>query len=377
MKAVGIVVEYNPFHNGHVYHIQKTKEFAPNSIIIAVMSGDFVQRGEPSIIDKHLKSKIAIKNGIDMVVELPSFYSCQSAEIFARGAVGMLEELKCGEIVFGSEKENLEYLFSLANMTEDENFKMKLRGALKNGNSYINAYKIASDGRYDLDSNDILALEYIKSIKFWESDILPRAIKREKATYYDENSYDNITSGFNLRKLLKERRSINHLIPEKSKEIFLKAINDSEIRFLEEFYPLIRYKIIDQRKNLAVIQDMEVGLDKRFYKCATKNNCFSSFMKEIMSKRLTIGRIQRVLIHILLGLTTEITEKVKKEIPFIKILDYNERGQKYLNYLKKYENKKIFATFKNITKRFDESTMSLINFNEKSSTIYNMVNNRG
>jgi len=375
MKAVGVIVEYNPFHNGHLHHIKKTREISPDSVLIAVMSGDFVQRGEPSIVDKHIKSKISIENGVDMVVELPSFYSCQSAEIFSRGAVGILEELKCSEIVFGSERENLKELYSLSNMLEDEDFKMKLKEALKKGESYINAYKFASSGKYDLDSNDILALEYIKSIKLWGSNILPRAIKREKATYYDENSYENITSGFNLRRLIKEKKEIKHLIPEKSREIFLKEIEKENITFLEEFYPLIRYKIIDQKENLEFIQDMEVGFDNRLYKNAVENSDFYSFIENIMSKRFSIGRTQRILIHTLLGITKEITEKVKKEIPFIKILDYNERGQRYLNYLKKYDNKKIFTTFKNITKKFDKNTMDLINFNEKSSIIYKMVNN--
>ena len=103
MKATGIVVEYNPFHNGHKYHLQKTKELNPNNIIIAVMSGDFVQRGEPSIIDRWTKTKMALANGVDLVIELPVFYSSQSAEIFAKGAVGILEELKCESMVFGSE----------------------------------------------------------------------------------------------------------------------------------------------------------------------------------------------------------------------------------------------------------------------------------
>ena len=125
MKATGIVVEYNPFHNGHRYHLQKAKELNPDSIIIAVMSGDFVQRGEPSIVDRWTKAKMTLANGVDMVVELPVFYSSQSAEIFAKGAIGILEELRCNSMVFGSESGKIEELKRISTLQESDEFKIK------------------------------------------------------------------------------------------------------------------------------------------------------------------------------------------------------------------------------------------------------------
>lgn len=377
MKSTGLIVEYNPFHNGHLYHIEKSKEVSSDSVKIAVMSGDFVQRGEPAIIKKEIRSKMAILNGADIVVELPIFYSCQSAEIFAIGAVGILEELECDEIVFGSERENLGELEKIASIVEDLEFKEKMKQALKLGESYINAYKIASEGKYDLNSNDILGVEYIKAIKYWNSKIIPKIIKRNNASYYDEKTYENITSGFNLRKLMRNKNDVNKFIPKNIVNILLEEINEINLVLLEDFYPYIRYKIIDNKESLVNIQDMEKGYENRLYKSAMKNNIFSNFLEDIMSKRLSVGRTQRILIHILLGLTTEITEETKKEIPFIKILDYNKKGQEYLNFLKKNKVTKFFTTFKNITKKFNTRNLELINFNEKGNIIYKMINTTG
>ena len=162
MKAVGVIVEYNPFHNGHKLHLDKINERDSESVKIAVMSGDFVQRGEPAIINRWKRAEIALKNGIDIVVELPCFYSCQSAEIFARGAVGILDELQCKEIIFGSETSNIEELKKIASLEESEIFKEKIKEFLKSGESYPNAHskalKEVSGKEQNSLSNDILEL---------------------------------------------------------------------------------------------------------------------------------------------------------------------------------------------------------------------------
>ncbi|MGF6906272.1 tRNA(Met) cytidine acetate ligase [Fusobacterium sp. PH5-44] len=374
MKSTGLIVEYNPFHNGHLYHLEKSKEITPDSVKIAVMSGDFVQRGEPAFVKKEIRARMAVLNGVDIVVELPVFYSCQSAEIFAIGAVGILEQLKCSEIVFGSERDNIEELEEIGNIIENMEFKIKMKEALKIGESYINAYKIASNGKYDLNSNDILGVEYIKAIKYWNSAIAPKVIKRNNASYYDEAIYESITSGFNLRKLMINKSDINGFVPNNVMDILLGEVKEGDFAVIEDFYPYIRYKIIDNKASLVNIQDMENGFENRLYKCAVKNDIFSEFFNNIMSKRLSIGRTQRILMHILLDLTNEITEEIKKEIPFIKILDYNKKGQEYLNFLKKNEVKKFFTTFKNITKKFNSKDLQMINFNEKANIIYKMKN---
>ena len=181
-NVVGLVVEYNPFHNGHLHHIQEIDKLFEDNIKIAVMSGDFVQRGEPSLLNKFEKTKVALSHGIDIVIELPAFYSCQSAEIFARGSVNILDKLSCSHIVFGSESNDLDKLKKIATISLTKEFELSLKEFLAEGFSYPTAF---SKALFDekLGSNDTLALEYLKAIKVLNSKIIPHSIKREKTGY--------------------------------------------------------------------------------------------------------------------------------------------------------------------------------------------------
>lgn len=378
MKAVGVVVEYNPFHNGHKLHLDKIDKIDSESVKIAVMSGDFVQRGEPAIINRWKRAEIALKNGIDIVVELPIFYACQSAEIFARGAVGILNELHCKQIIFGSETSNIEELKKIASLEENKFFKEKIKEFLKNGESYPNAHSKAlkeiNGKEQNSLSNDILGIEYIKGINYWNSKIEPIAILREKVRYHSTETEDNIASATAIRKFLKGKENIEKYLPKESFDIVMEEFNSGRIVELKDFYPLLRYEIIRNRDNLINIQDMEKGYENRLYEGAIKNSDFDSFYKAIESRRFTHGRTQRVLLHILLGLTTEITEVVKKEIPYVRVMGFNKKGREYLNYLKKYENGKIITSLKNIQDNFSMGVRELIEFNERASTIYKMQN---
>lgn len=375
MKATGIVVEYNPFHNGHKYHLEKAKKLNPENVIIAVMSGDFVQRGEPSIIDRWTKTEIALKNGVDMVVELPVFYSAQSAEIFAKGAIGILNELRCSTLVFGSESGDVEELKRISSLQKSEEFKIKLKERLKEGNSYPTAHSLTMKevlGESELNSNDILGLEYIKAIKYWKSSIVPQTLKREKVGYHDTNIIGEFASATKIREQLKKNQEIKNIVTEESYEI-LKKYN--KFTYMENFYPLIRYELIKNYKNLFEIQDMEIGFENRLYENAVKYLKYQEFLKSISNRRYTLGRTQRVLLHTLLGLTEDITEKVKNTIPYVKILGFNKKGREYLNYLKSFENNKIITSYKKMNEIFTSEICSLIEFNEESSKIYRLINN--
>lgn len=378
MRASGLVVEYNPFHNGHKYHLEKACEIDKESVKIAVMSGDFVQRGEPAIINRWKRAEMALKNGIDIVVELPVFYSCQSAEIFAVGSVGILNELKCSNIIFGSEKSDIDSLKRIAEIEETEEFKNIIKENLSNGDSYPTAYSktLKKIERKDifLASNDILGVEYIKAIKYWNSSMVPMLIKREKTGYYEENIYENFASATAVRKFLKENIDIGNLVPKESFKILKEERERNKLTYLENFYSLLRYEIIRNKSILSNIQDMEKGYENRLYEMAVKNYEFKNFYEGIISKRFTQGRTQRILIHILTGITQKLTQEVKKEIPYVKILGFNNKGREYLNFLKKEENNKIMTSMKNIKDRFSNDVRKLIEFNEKASLIYKMVN---
>ena len=376
-NIIGLIVEYNPFHNGHLHHIKEIDRLFEDNIKIAVMSGDYVQRGEPSLINKFEKTKIALSQGIDIVIELPAFYSTQSAEIFAKGSVNILNKLSCSHIVFGSESNDLNKLKKIATISLTKEFELSLKEFLAEGFSYPTAF---SKALFDekLGSNDILALEYLKAIKTINSKIEACCVKREKTGYYDDEK-DNFASATYIRKVLldtnekKENKlnKIKNLVPEFSYKILEK--NFGVFSCLSDFYDLIKYNIIKNYSELKNIQDLEVGLENRLYKYSLENLSFEDFFNEVLTKRITISRLQRILLHSLFNLTENITEKVKNKVPFVKILGFSARGQEYLNYLKKAENyneRKILTSNRNLKEILNEEEIELFNFNELCSQIY-------
>lgn len=380
-NVVGLVVEYNPFHNGHLHHIQEIDKLFEDNIKIAVMSGDFVQRGEPSLLNKFEKTKVALSHGIDIVIELPAFYSCQSAEIFARGSVNILDKLSCSHIVFGSESNDLDKLKRIATISLTKEFELSLKEFLAEGFSYPTAF---SKALFDekLGSNDILALEYLKAIKVLNSKIIPHSIKREKVGYFGDEKENFASASYIRKKILSlDKDKINlsfakNLVPKFSFDTLEK--NFSNLISLENFYDLIRYEILKNKEDLKNIQDMEVGLENRLYESALKNLDFNCFFNEILSKRLTISRLQRILLHILLGLTKDVTNNTKFSIPFVKILGFSKKGQEYLNFLKKtdsYKANKILTSNRNLKEFLNEEEKFLFEFNERCSQIYRIKSN--
>ena len=376
-NVIGLIVEYNPFHNGHLHHIQEIDRLFEDNIKIAVMSGDYVQRGEPSLINKFEKTKIALLQGVDIVIELPAFYSTQSAEIFAKGSVNLLDKLSCNHIVFGSESNDLEKLKRIATISMTKEFELSLRKFLAEGFSYPTAF---SKALFDekLGSNDILALEYLKAIKAINPKIEAYCIKREKTGYYDDEK-DNFASATHIRKILldynkkKEDKlnKIKNLVPEFSYKILEE--NFGVFSCLSDFYDLIKYNIIKNHSNLKNIQDLEVGLENRLYKYSLENLKFEDFFNKVLTKRITISRLQRILLHSLFGLTETITERVKNKVSFVKILGFSTKGQEYLNYLKKsdnYSERKILTSNRNLKEILNEEEIELFNFNELCSQIY-------
>ena len=376
-NVIGLIVEYNPFHNGHLHHIQEIDRLFEDNIKIAVMSGDFVQRGEPSLINKFEKTKIALSQGIDIVIELPAFYSTQSAEIFAKGSVNLLNKLSCSHIVFGSESNDLDKLKRIATISLTKEFELSLREFLAEGFSYPTAF---SKALFDekLGSNDILAMEYLKAIKVINPKIEACSIKREKTGYYDDEK-DNFASATYIRKVLLDSNEkkedklnkIKNLVPEFSYKILEE--NFGVFSCLSDFYDLIKYNIIKNYSELKNIQDLEIGLENRLYKYSLENLSFEDFFNEVLTKRITISRLQRILLHSLFNLTENITKKIKNKVPFVRILGFSARGQEYLNYLKKAENyneRKILTSNRNLKEILNEEEIELFYFNELCSQIY-------
>ena len=338
MKACGLIVEYNPFHNGHKYHLLKAQEITKCDLTIACMSGNYLQRGEPALLNKWLRAEMAVENGVDLVVELPSFYSNESAEIFALGAIKILDSLKADSICFGSEAGEVESLQNIVDFSERKEFSEKIKELLKDGISYPNAMRILIEeefGENSLNPNNILGIEYIRAIKKIKSEIKPFTIKREKVGYFDLGFKDEIASATGIRAMLKEKEydKLEKLMPPKTYEILMNNLD--KLACLDDYYTLIKFKVLNDRDNLRNITDMEEGLWNRVYDICKKTNTLDEFMKEFVNKRYTLSRTKRILCHILLNLTNKEREVVKQELPFVRVLAFNKKGAEYLKYLKK------------------------------------------
>ena len=223
MIVIGLIAEYNPFHLGHLYQINKIKKLYPDSILIAVVSSSFTQRGDISLLNKWEKAKIALDNGIDLVIELPFVYATQSSDIFAKGAIEILNNLKIDTLIFGTERDNIKDLELLADIQiNNKEYQKKVKEYLNKGLNYATATnKVLEDmTNVKVDTpNDLLALSYIKQIKEHKYNIKYLNIKR-KTSYHGEEIVDNITSASNIRKLYLNNKNINNLIPFDKKYLY-------------------------------------------------------------------------------------------------------------------------------------------------------------
>lgn len=316
METIGIICEYNPFHNGHVYHINKIKEMYPDSIIILCVNGYFGERGDISILSKEDKTKLAINNGVDIVVELPFIFASNSADTFAEASIKILNYMNVNKIIFGSESNDINKLTLIAKKQLEDNFSLKVKEEIKKGINYPTALNKGTG--INLNSpNDLLGVSYIKAIIKNKYDIIPITIKRT-SDYLDTLSVDNIVSASNIREKIKNNIDIKKYINYKP------SFNTVDEELL---FKLIKYKIItdkDLSKYLTVDEGIEYKLIKEINNCKT----IEELISKIKSKRYTYNRIKRMLIHILIGLTKE--DRKKCDIEYIKILGFNNKGQHYL-----------------------------------------------
>lgn len=320
MDIIGIICEYNPFHNGHLYHINKIKEMYPKSLIVLVLNGYFLERGEVSIISKKDKVKIALENQIDIVIELPFVFGTNSADTFAEAAIILLNHLKVQKIVFGSECNNLKLLTEVAQKQLDTSFENKIKKSLKEGNNYPTALN-KSIGTNINTPNDLLAVSYLKAIIKNNLNIEPISIKRT-SDYHDTTSNAKIISAANIREKLKNNLSVTNYT---NYEKYFKNIDE------ELLFDLIKLKIIADT-NLNKYLTVDEGIENKLIKEINTATNYDDFINHIKSKRYTYNRIKRMLIHILIGYTKTSRENIS--IKYVKVLGFNNKGQSYLKSLK-------------------------------------------
>ncbi|RRD39782.1 cytidyltransferase [Leptotrichia sp. OH3620_COT-345] len=362
---VGIVAEYNPFHNGHLYQINKIKEkFGKDIFLIAVISGDFVQRGEISFLNKWEKTEISLENGIDLVVELPLYYSIQNAEIFSKMATKILDYMEVDMQIFGAEEENIEILEKIVDIQSEENYKKKLMYYMKKGNSYSAAQKLLlKELGYDdiVKPNNILGLEYIRTMKKNKLKIKPYIIKREISEYNEleiEKERKSIASATFIRNKIENNESgvdlerIKKFVPNNTYKILKeKTLKKKKIKreiLKDEVFKIVKYKFLTySKKEIIKIYDTSEEIYARIYNGLKKSLNYEEFVKNVKSRNFSIKRIERIMMNILLNIRRK---SINYKIDYVRVLGFNDKGRKYLKNINKNLGKKIFVNWKDIDK---------------------------
>ena len=359
-KVLGIIAEYNPFHNGHLYHLETSKKLTDADYTVAIISGNFTQRGSTSIVDKWSKTKMALENGIDLVIELPVLYSISSAENFADGAIKILNSLGIVDYLsFGAETSDISILNNIANIlcSEHEEYKNLLSIELEKGLSFpkarenalldyikntddnVSENKIIDFEKYSktLSSpNNILGIEYLKALKKYKSSIKPVCISRFKSEYNSSSFSENIASATAIRELIKNKNfdTIKNVIPLESYSILMDCINSGCVApdlncFEKEIIFTLRKMSIEEIFNLP---DVSEGLEFSIKKAVNSCNNINNFLDIVKSKRYTVTRLQRILLYALLGISKEDIQLSKKvEKPYVRVLGFNDNGKKLVS----------------------------------------------
>lgn len=342
-KVLGIIAEYNPFHNGHLHHLQNSLKLTNADYTIAIITGNFTQRGSTSLIDKWSKAEIAIKNGIDLVIELPLLYSISSAENFAEGAIKILNSLNVVDYLsFGAETDDISTLNVIADTLyrEPKEYKNILSHELSKGLSYPKARENAllmylQDIRRFTNvlsnPNNILGIEYLKALKKFKSSIMPVAIKRFDVGYNDTTYTENIASATAIRNIVKNNSLdiLKKVIPENSFSTILENIKIGHVLpDLSIFEKQIIYNLRSMSiEEIANLPDVSEGLEYSIKNAANSCNSIVEFLSIIKSKRYTSTRLQRILLYSLLNITKKNMEVSRKTVPYIRVLGFNERGK--------------------------------------------------
>lgn len=328
MVNVGIICEYNPFHNGHIYHIDKVKEMFPNSRIVLVMSGNFLQRGDVSLINKWDKTKIALNHGVDLVVELPFVFATQGADKFAHGAIEILDSLGVDKLVFGSECNDIEFLKNLASIQiNNREYDNLVKNHVDDGVNYPTAMSLALHdlGGNTVDNpNDILGLCYIKELLLMSSSIEPISIKR--TSDYHSNLLDNICSASAIREAINLGKDISNYVPSDSLECINKECN------IDNYFSFLQYKIMtcDDLSNYVTVDDsIKYRIKKNINSCSSLDELINC----VKTKRYTYNRIKRMFLHILCNFTDSENE-LCNDIHYIRVLGFDSLGRDFLNDIK-------------------------------------------
>ncbi|MFC4354354.1 nucleotidyltransferase [Chryseomicrobium palamuruense] len=351
MKATGLVVEHNPFHNGHFYHAQQARNATGADVVIAVMSGNFLQRGEPALVDKWTRAKMSLQAGVDLVVELPYRYATASAKEFASASIFLLNALKADSFVFGSEHGDIGAFHQTVQLirSNEHVYQQAIREAVHSGSSYPQALQhafvtlqtlVPGQDVVDLSKpNNILGYHYTEACYTYSLPITPQTIQRIGAGYHDEiTPTQSIASATGIRKALFETQELHtaaSFMPETTlNELDSWFTSYRQFASWSQFWPTLRFAILSKTsQQLAAIAEVTEGIEHALLKHAASSSSYDEFMRKLKSKRYTWTRLQRMLTHIYTGfLETERTDKLPDAI---RLIGMSNKGQLYLNSVKK------------------------------------------
>ncbi|WP_077736881.1 nucleotidyltransferase [Bacillus sonorensis] len=353
MKAVGLVVEYNPFHNGHLFHIKEAKAQTGSDVAVAVMSGSFLQRGEPAIVSKWARTKMALMSHADIVVELPYAFAVQKAETFAAGAVSILNELGCRSLFFGSEHGDIDAFIQTVRFTAkhgdalDGEVKKHIAVGLSYPAAMAKAFQTVAENRPTLDlskPNNILGFHYVKTILEKHFQMKPETVKRRSSGYHDSilPEKSQIASATSIRKSMLENGSLaesSFYLPEASKDELNEYLRTFGLwHSPEDYFPFLKYSLYTMdTEELAGVYEVEEGLEHRVKKAIRKAGSFMEYMELLKTKRYTWTRLQRMNTHILMKAKKSAVHSILAENrpAYIRLLGMTKKGQAYLASQKK------------------------------------------
>lgn len=388
MKITGLITEYNPFHNGHLYHINKAREITKADFIVVVMSGDFVQRGYPAITDKFTRANMALAEGADLVLELPSCYATASAEFFALGAVSLLEHLGCIDaLVFGSECGDLAALSALADIlyTEPPLFQSALKEALSNGLSYpaarvraLSSLPSAGDNCSAIlkEPNNILALEYLKALKKCHSSITPYTIARSGAAYHSETIHATTSSATAIRKsLLSSDNDLTELkqqIPEQAYSVFYRNLLCNKPMNIDAFSHMLSYALILNQQRLTDFLDVDTFLANRICNHLHEFTSITEFADLLKNKAYTHTRITRALCHILLNMTKQDMDLFLQQGTsfYGRVLGFHRSSAPLLKRIKEHADIPLITKLSQQEKQLSSTGMYMLSKDLHSSQLY-------
>ncbi len=391
MRISSIISEYNPFHEGHKYHMEKTKKITNSDFTIVIMSGNFTQRGTPAILDKYARTRQALLNGADLVLELPVCFATASAEGFAYGAVSILDKLGVVDsLVFGSECGDIDTLKKVAEFLSNESseYKERLQVYLKQGLSFPKARACALQEIFpDLDkdflssSNNILGIEYCRALNYFNSAIAPMTITRKDNLYNDEELAETgkLSSATAIRNALLDSSYLFDTVASHMPECSLNVLKENWGIFApvcsDDFSLLLKYKLLlETRESLVQYLDVTSDLADRIYNNLNLYKDFDSFCDLLKTKEMTHTRISRSLLHILLDIKKDEYEYYKNSYgQYARILGFRKKASPLLHEIKKYSSIPLISKLSDSVRDFDDVALSMLQKDIQASHIYESV----